>query len=113
MVTAIKINNKCVDRMEAAVKFYKVLFTINNLKVPPMWVKIIAYSAIVGSMSATGLRDKFVTAYKGTKGSVGNSVFKLIKKGYLVKDKRKVTVNPQLLFDFNNDLVLQLNIVCE
>lgn len=81
---------------------------LNNFKLAPLDIKVLAYTALEGNISAGGRKQKFVALFGNT--SVSNVISKLTKKHFLVKIDSKVRVHPDLQLDFNNDILLQLNL---
>lgn len=113
MITAIKIKKRFKSRVDLAYKYYKMLFILNDLRLHPLDIKIIAYTALNGNIFKAGAREKCAEIFDSTYTSVSKNISKLIRQGYLVKNDRKALVNPQLWIDFNNSILLQLNIDCE
>lgn len=113
MVTAIKIKKNFKDDLEAAYKFYRILSVLNDFKLTPLEIKIIAYTVVRGNLSSGTSKDKFVKIYNSTKSSIIKTIPKLIKEKYLVREHRKIFVNPSLFFNLKERIILQLNIGCE
>jgi len=106
---AIKIRKKFKDEFELAVKFYSILDVLNNFKLSPLEIRILAYTAIKGNIARGDQRNDFIDVYKSTYKSVRKTVTKLVKQGYLTKDNRRIVVSPQLLFNIKDGILLQLN----
>lgn len=113
MITAIKIWKRFKTDLEVASKYYKLLNILNDLGLSPLEIKILSYSAINGNILKGGAREKCAEISDSTTVSVSKSVAKLIRYGFLIKTKGKAVVNPQLLIDFNNSILLKLNIGSE
>lgn len=109
-ITTLRIKKEYKDKLEIAVKWYSLMSILNDFSLAPLDVHIIAFTAIEGNISSGGKKDRFCELFHYAKGSVTNTISELVKKGFLVKETRKIKVHPQLILDFNNNILLQLNI---
>jgi len=109
MITTLRIR-KDYSEMELAIKWYSIISTLNNFKWAPLEIKLLAYTAIKGDISSGGKRVAFCQLYNISKNSLGNVIWKLTKKFYLLRVDGKIKVHPDLMMNFENDIVLQLNL---
>lgn len=109
MALALKIRKTFKDEMDFTVKFYTLLNVLNNLKLTPLEIKVIAYVAVKGSISRGNPMEKFVSLLGSTYKSVSKTVNKLTRQGILIQKNRKTAINPSLVFNINGGVALQLN----
>lgn len=109
-ITTLRIKKEYKDRLEVAVKWYSLISILNDFHLPPMYIRLLAFAAIEGNLSSGGKKEKFISIYNSSKNSISNAICELNKMHFLVKEGRKIKINPQLYMDFNNDILVQLNI---
>ena len=106
-----KISSPSDSIFQKAVKYYSVLFSLNGVDLPEMQLNILAFTAVRGTISSGGAKEKFIEMFPSTtKASIGNVVFQLKKKGFLVKKERKMIVNPSIYLDFKRPVILQIKL---
>ena len=106
-----KISSPSESVFQKAVKYYSVLFTLKGISIPDMQMNILAFTAVRGSISSGGAKEKFIEMFPTTtKASIGNVVFQLKKKGYLIKRDKKIIVNPSIYLDFKRPIILQIKL---
>jgi len=94
-----------------AERYYTILSAVNDLKLTQREIQLMAFAAVRGNISYANIRRDFCERYKTTNPSINNIISKLKKMGVLVKDGSKVKVNPQILLNFENDLILEIRLV--
>lgn len=109
-----KINVQIADSYELAYKYFHILSVVNDFKYkgkPMELVKrdcqLLAY-AISENKDVSEVKAEFVKKFGTSMATVGNIISKLYKLNILKKNKRVVSINPVLLFDFTKDLGLGL-----
>ncbi len=106
-----KISSPSESSFQKAVKYYSVLFALKGESIPEMQMNILAFTAVRGSISSGGAKEKFIEMFPTTtKASIGNVVFQLKKKGFLIKRDKKIIVNPSISLDFKRPLVLRIKL---
>lgn len=104
-----QIIHKQLSSFDLAKRYYQVLFILNNLKVADKEASLVAFSAIYGSLTSPPIRNRFISEFHSSEGSVYNMMSSLQKKQILVKDDdRKIRVNPLILMPFKEGLYLQI-----
>jgi hypothetical protein len=93
-----------------AEKYYSILSAINDLKLTQREVQLIAYTAVSGNMSYKHIREEFCTKYNTTNPTINNIISKLKRMNVFVKDGSKIKVNPVILLDFSNNVVLEIRL---
>lgn len=93
--------------------YYTIIFGLNDLHVTKNELNLVAFSAVMGTISTPPIRKQFCEDFDVPAGSVYNMVAKLQKQEILRKDKdNKIRVNPIILPDFTHPellLVIKLN----
>lgn len=112
MITTLRIKKTYKDKLALAVKWYDILSTLNDFHLTPLEIKLLAFTAVRGSISSGGRKEEFCKLFKSTKNSLANSIGKMEKKHYLVKYEGKININPQLKLDFDH-LLITLNLEYE
>ena len=97
--------------LDIAIKYYSILSAINDLNLTPRKIQLIAFTAIKGNISYKSHRDEFCEKYKSSGPTINNIISELKELHILVKDSGKIKVNPAILLNFENDIVLQINLL--
>ena len=105
-----RLKKSVKDDIALAEKYYRILSSINDLKLTNREVQLIAFAAIKGNISYANIRQEFCTIYDSTSPAINNIISKLKKMGVFVKDGTKVKVNPLIILNFENDIVLQITV---
>jgi hypothetical protein len=105
------LKHSSVDVYALAEKYYFILSSVNNLKLTPREIQLVAFTAIKGNISYSNIRQEFCTKHNTTVATVNNIIFKLKKIGVLVKIGEKVRVNPVILLNFEKDITLEIKLV--
>jgi hypothetical protein len=94
-----------------AERYYMVLSAVNGLKLTEREIQLIAFTAVRGNISYASIREEFCKKHNTTNASINNIISKLKRTGILVKDGTRVKVNPQIVINFENDVVLEIRIL--
>lgn len=98
------------DSFLLAEKYYAILSAINNLKFTQREIQLMAFTAVSGNMSYKHIREEFCKRHDTTSATINNIISKLKRMGVLVKNSSKIKVNPVILLDFNNDVMLEVKL---
>jgi DNA-binding MarR family transcriptional regulator len=99
------------DSYVLAEKYYRILSSVNDLKLTKREIQLIAFAAMKGNISYANIRKEFCEKYDSTSPAINNIISKLKKMGVFVKDGTKVKVNPLILLNFDKDIVLQISLI--
>jgi len=97
-----KIQIQVPSKFEVAKRYYGVLFKVNNIKVKPLEIDLVAFSAINGTITTPPVREEFIRTFQSSKFSFNNMSSRLQKLNILVKKEGKIKVNPIILPDFSS-----------
>lgn len=106
-----KLEYKADSSIDRARKYYSALFALNNIKIPEMQLNMLSFIAARGTISSGGAKAQFCQMFSTTKASIGNVIFKLTKKGYLVKVNNRTKVVDGLQLDFSREILLSVKIL--
>lgn len=110
-ITAQKLKKVYPSSIDIAIRYYSILSAINDLHLTEREIQLVAFTALKGNISYSTNREEFCSTYKSSGPTINNMISKLKKTGLLVKDSGKIKVNPAILLPFENDVVLQLNLL--
>lgn len=108
IVQKLKASSK--DVYHSAERYYSLLSTLNNLKLTEREIQLIAFTAIKGNISYANVREEFCEKYKSSAPTINNIISKLKKLGVFIKDGSKVKVNPLIVLNFENNVILQISL---
>lgn len=108
--TVQKLSKDSSNRLELAQKYYSLISALNNLQLTEREVQLVAFSAVRGSLSFATVREDFCSIYKSSFPTINNMVSKLKKSFILIKQGKKIVVNPLIALDFSKPLVLQITL---
>jgi hypothetical protein len=100
-----------IDVYSLAERYYTILSSVNDLKLTPMEIQLVAFTAVKSNISYKNIKEEFCKKHGTTIPSINNVIFKLKKIGVLVNDGKKVKVNPVILLDFENNVTLEIKLV--
>lgn len=96
--------------VEKAIKYYSVMFALNNIRLPQKQLYLLAFTAARGSITSPAARKEFVDMFNSSLASLENMKQELVKAGLLVQIDMKYRVNPSIALDFSKDIVLKINL---
>jgi len=70
-------------------------------------LNILAFACVNGNLGVIGARHEFVKTFGMTIRSLDNAIRKLVKRGFLYKEEKKILLNKQLHIDFST-LILNI-----
>ena len=105
-----KLKKPVSDNYACAEKYYNLLSSLNELKLTTREIQLIAFAAIKGNISYANIRNEFCEKYHSSAPTINNLISKLKRMGVFVKDGTKVKVNPLIILNFDNDIVLQITV---
>ena len=106
-----RLKKSSEDSYAVAEKYYSLLSTLNKLQLTEREIQLIAFTAIKGNISYANVRQEFCDKYKSSPPTINNIISKLKKVGIFVKDGTKVKVNPAIILNFENNIVLQISLI--
>ena len=106
-----KIRKKTESDIDKAVRYYSVIFALNNIKIPRKQLCLLAFTAVRGSITSPAARQEFIKLFKSSLASLENMKQELVKAGWLVQIDMKYRANPKVALDFSKDIMLQINLV--
>jgi len=101
------------EPLDKAYRYYSILSAINGLDLTSRQLQLIAFIAVKGTISYDSNKKEFCSLYNSSPATINNIVFELKKKKILIKDSAKIKVNPQILLNFNEDIILQISLTKE
>jgi hypothetical protein len=105
-----KLKKSEKDPMAIARRYYSILSAINDLSLTEREIQLIAFTAIKGNISYASHREEFCKMYNSSSPTINNIISKLKKMNVFIKDASKIKVNPKILLNFENDIILETKI---
>lgn len=109
LATVQKIKIQCDDVVEKVIKYYTVLFTLNDLSLTKSEIELLAFTAVKGDIRSPALKQEFSERFGVKTNYVESMKVKLMKRNFLVKKGKIHKVHPKLMLDFSKGLVVQLD----
>ena len=106
-----KLKKTVADPIQSAELYYTVLSAINNLNLTTREIQLIAFTAVKGNISYSNIRKEFCEKYNSSSATINNIISKLKRMAIFVKEGSKVKLNPLITLNFENDIILQINII--
>ena len=101
------------DVLSSAQRYYTILSAINDLHLTEREIQLVAFTAIRGNISYSNNREEFCQLYNSSAPTINNIISKLKKLKLLIKDGTKVKVNPAIVLNFENDVVLEMKMTIQ
>lgn len=98
------------DVFAVAERYYTILSAINDIGLTEREIQLVAFAAVRGNISYSNIRQEFCEKYKSSSPTINNMISKLKKLGVLVKDGSKIKVNPAIVLNFEDNIVLQITL---
>lgn len=105
-----KINKNLESPFEVAKSYYKILFELNGHFLSNLELDLISFTAVRGFITTVKAKKDFVKEYNTSQATVNNLVSKLRRKGILVKEQGKTKVNPAIVKDFSDGVMLVIKL---
>ena len=105
-----KLKKSEKDAFCKAERYYTILSAINDIGLTQREIQLVSFTSIRGNISYSNIREEFCERYKSSSPTINNIISKLKKVGVLVKDGSKIKVNPMIVLNFENDIVLEVKI---
>ena len=106
-----KLKSLVETPLSLAEKYYGIISAINDLGLTPREIQLISFTAVRGNMSYANIREDFCETYKTSSPTINNIISRLKKKGVLVKDRGKIKVHPNIVFDFKQGVRMEINLL--
>lgn len=106
-----KIEKKCASDITKAIRYYTVLFNLNDIYPSSKLIELLAFTAVRGTITSSTARKEFIEMFNSSPASLENIKCKLVKRKWLVKTDGKIKVNLGLSLDFTKDLILQIKLL--
>lgn len=108
-----KLEKGFLRRLDKAIAYYNILSTLNKLNLQAREIELLAFTAIRGTITPISAREEFVRLFGSSLASLENIKCRLVKKKLLHKTGEMYRVIPEIMLDFNRDLILQINLKSE
>lgn len=103
-----KINSIVDDKLQTAVTYYKIIMSINNIKLTSMEYNMLALLAVYGSISSPPNRERFIKYFNSTENSINTTISNMYKKKLIKKINGKNIIIDSLKQDFNKPHLLNI-----
>lgn len=94
--------------LQKAQAYYSLLFTLNGIHLTEREIQLVAFSAIKGNLSNANMREEFCKMYGTSFPTINNMISRLKRMGIVTKEDRKIRLVPQIVMDFEKNVVLQI-----
>lgn len=97
------------DKIKAGITWFKFIAAINDIKLAPRELELLAFVNYRGTISSTSAKEEFCKIFDSSEGTVSNMSAKLLKMRpkLLIKENSKIKINPLLRVDFDKDFVVR------
>jgi hypothetical protein len=96
------------DKIKAGITWFKFIAAINDIKLAPRELELLAFINYRGTISSLSSKEEFCRLFDSSVGTVSNMTSQLLKRSrLLVKEKGKIKINPALRVDFDKDFVVR------
>lgn len=106
----IKITKLENEPLNRAYRYYSILSAIGDLGLTEREIQLLAYISIVKNISYSKNKEEFCNKYNSSFATINNMISKLKRKKLIIKDEKRIKINPELLTDFNQSLILRIDI---
>ena len=107
-----KLKKRIKDEYEVAEYYYKLLSSLNDLKLTEREVQLVAFMAIHKAIAYSEMKSRFCERYNGTsEQTISNMISRLKKKRVIIKEKGKLKVNPEIALSFAEGIILQITLI--
>jgi hypothetical protein len=108
--TLQKLKKMHSDKFVLAESYYSLLSVLNGLKLTEREVQLVAFAAIRGNMSYANVKQDFCNKFETSSATINNMISRMKKLGILIKEGSKIMVNPVLVLNFDNDIIMQIQL---
>jgi predicted transcriptional regulator len=101
---------KAYTPLEAAIAYFSILSVVNKLELSPRELQLLAFTSLKGGKVTVGVRETFCEEFKTSKATINNLLSQLKRTGLFIKRKNMFLVNPSLVTDFTQPLIVQVKL---
>jgi hypothetical protein len=105
-----QINKIPNNTFDLAYKYFSILSVLNELGLVKRDLQLLAY-ACSQEQNISDVKKVFIKEYNTSLATVGNIISKLYKLKVLRKEKKEVIINPAIVLDFNEDIMLVIKYI--
>lgn len=91
--------------------YYSILSSVNDFNLTPREIQLVAFTAIKGNMSNGNVRNEFCKLHDTSVSTINNIISKLKKLQIFIKEKDKIKVNPSIVLDFKQNILIGINLI--
>lgn len=110
-ITFQRLKKEYRDRFALAEGYYLLLFSLNNIHLTERELQLIAFSAIKGNLSSANVREEFCKIYNTSFPTISNMISRLRKLNIVIKEDRKIKINPRIILNFEKDVILEIKLL--
>lgn len=100
--------NKTIEPLQMAISYYGMISVVNNIPLTRKQIILLAYIATKGSIRSLSAKTEFCRVYDTSVPYIHKMTKDLLRKGFLIKDKNKLKLNPSINLDFTNPVIVQV-----
>ena len=108
LITYQRLRKVYGDSYKVAEGYYGIMSVLNGIGMTEREVQLVAYTAIRGNITYGNVRDEFCRRHNTSGATINNMVSRLKRLNVFIKENGKVRVNPKLVMNFDNGVVLEI-----
>lgn len=105
-----KLKKEDKDILSMAKRYYATLFAFNGIHMTERKLQLVAFTAVKGNISYSSYKEEFCSLFNSSFPTINNMISELKKENILKKESGKIKVNPVILLNFENNLILTLSL---
>jgi predicted transcriptional regulator len=104
------IRKEIKDEMDKAQKYYTIISIVNSLSLSERELQLLAFVAVKKHISYKEYKQEFCSLYDSSLPTVHNMISKLTRMGVLMRENKKVKINPKILLPFQEEIILHISL---
>lgn len=104
-----RIEKQYGTHLECVIKYFALLNVLNSLSLSEGEINVLAFSSIRPNLYPLETKEEFCKTFSYSLPSFEGYMYKLVKKGFLIKRKGNISLNKQLHIEFDS-LLLHIEI---
>lgn len=96
--------------IQKGITYYSIINSVNNLSLTSREIELLAYTNKRGNIASATAKQEFTRLFDSSVATVNNMISKLHSKRLLVKENKRIFVNPVISLDQSKDIMITITL---
>lgn len=106
----ITLKKSYEDKYKIAQSYFRVILGVLGEDFSPKELELLSFIAVRGNILTTTSRKDFIDMYKTTQATINNTLGRLKKRGFVLKENGRTFVNPKIFSGLNKEISINITL---